>query len=62
MVSKALSNKELLAILACPKDKGPLELSEDGSQLLNTRLNLAYPIEDGTYKLLPESGVPIASS
>lgn len=56
------SNEQLLKILACPKDKGPLELSADGSQLVNPRLNLAYPIEDGTYKLLPESGVPIASS
>lgn len=53
--------EELLQILACPKDKGQLELSEDGSQLINPRLMLAYPIVDGMYKLLPESGVPIES-
>ncbi|MFI9610680.1 Trm112 family protein [Streptomyces sp. NPDC052023] len=53
---------QLLKILACPLDKGPLRLlPPDGSvtsarALYNPRLRLRYPIVDGIPQLLPSSG------
>lgn len=38
---------ELLEILACPEDKGPLMYLEDEDTLYNPRLHKAYPIRDG---------------
>ncbi|MET8060793.1 Trm112 family protein [Streptomyces microflavus] len=46
----------LLAILACPLDKGPLALLTDEEALYNPRLRLSYPILDGIPQLLPSSG------
>ncbi|MFF6910534.1 Trm112 family protein [Streptomyces sp. NPDC012389] len=46
----------LLAILACPLDKGPLSLLADEEALYNPRLRLSYPILDGIPQLLPSSG------
>ncbi|MFJ6609744.1 Trm112 family protein [Streptomyces sp. NPDC091289] len=50
----------LLAILACPLDKGPLSLlpeeEAEGAALYNPRLRLSYPIVDGIPQLLPSSG------
>ncbi|MFI1226620.1 MULTISPECIES: Trm112 family protein [unclassified Streptomyces] len=48
----------LLAILACPLDKGPLSLlaEEEEEALYNPRLRLSYPIVDGIPQLLPSSG------
>jgi uncharacterized protein len=37
----------LLAILACPEDKGPLYYVEDEDILYNPRLHRAYEIRDG---------------
>ena len=37
-------SEELLKILVCPEDKGPLELVEDGKFLLNPRNGYKYPI------------------
>ncbi len=37
---------ELLAILACPQDKGPLWYFEDEALLYNPRLKRSYRIED----------------
>ncbi|MEU7767822.1 Trm112 family protein [Nocardia sp. NPDC049190] len=45
----------LLSLLACPQDKGPLQLvhAADGSTLLyNPRLRRAYPVEGGIPVLL----------
>ena len=44
----------LLAILACPEDKGPLYHLDDEQLLLNPRLNRAYPIRDGIPVMLVE--------
>ncbi|WP_030544211.1 Trm112 family protein [Streptomyces albus] len=49
----------LLKILACPLDKGPLILDEDGGALCNPRLRRRYPIVDGIPRLLPSSGEPL---
>ncbi|AWB83960.1 Trm112 family protein [Corynebacterium liangguodongii] len=43
---------QLLEVLACPQDKGPLDYLEDDDVLVNPRLGLAYPIEDGIPVLL----------
>ena len=37
---------ELLSILACPEDKGPLLYFEDESLLYNPRLHRAYAVKD----------------
>ncbi len=39
-------DKRLLEILVCPVSKAPLELSEDGRELLCRASGLAYPIRD----------------
>ncbi len=38
---------ELLALLACPEDKGPLYYLEDLEVLYNPRLLRAYRVRDG---------------
>ena len=38
---------DLLAILACPQDKGPLYHVEDEAILYNPRLTRAYAVRDG---------------
>lgn len=48
-------DSQLLDILACPQDKGPLE--QDGDYLVNPRLNVAYPIEEGIPVLLIDEAV-----
>ena len=45
---------KLLDILACPRDKGPLTDLEDESVLVNERLGIAYPIEDGIPVMLSD--------
>jgi uncharacterized protein YbaR (Trm112 family) len=47
---------ELLKILVCPEDKGPLELVEDGKFLLNPRNGYKYPIRNGIPVMLIEEG------
>lgn len=47
---------ELLKILVCPEDKGPLELVEGGKFLLNPRNGYKYPIRSGIPVMLIEEG------
>jgi uncharacterized protein YbaR (Trm112 family) len=50
---------ELLAILADPGDKGPVELVTDGAGkewLVNRRNGYRYPVEDGIPIMLLEEG------
>jgi uncharacterized protein YbaR (Trm112 family) len=50
---------ELLAILADPGDKGPVELLTDGTGkewLVNRRNGYRYPVEDGIPIMLLEEG------
>ncbi len=55
----------LLRILACPLDKGPLDLlaADDGGEeaLYNPRLRRRYPIVDGIPQLLPSSGEQVSA-
>ncbi len=47
---------ELLSILVCPEDKGPLTLAEDGKWLINPRNGYRYPIRKGIPVMLIEEG------
>ena len=44
---------DLLAILVCPQDRGPL-IDVDGEFLYNSRLRRAYPVRDGVPILLAD--------
>ena len=47
-------SKELLEVLACPKCKQPVRLTEDGAWLLCEADRLRYPIVDGIPVMLVE--------
>ena len=47
---------ELLKILVCPEDKGPLELVDGGKFLHNPRNGYNYPIRNGIPVMLIEEG------
>ena len=49
---------QLLDILACPKDKGPLEYLKDEQLLVNRRLGIAYRIDEGIPVLLIDEAEP----
>ena len=53
---------QLLDVLACPRDKGPLEYLEDDQVLVNRRLGLAYRIDDDIPVLLIDEAVPWPSA
>ncbi len=47
---------DLLSILVCPEDRGPLSLSDDGKWLVNPRNGYRYPIRKGIPVMLIEEG------
>ena len=47
---------DLLSILVCPEDRGPLTLSDDGKWLVNPRNGYRYPIRKGIPVMLIEEG------
>lgn len=49
---------QLLDILACPQDKGPLEYLSAEQLLVNRRLGVAYRIDDGIPVLLIDEAQP----
>jgi uncharacterized protein YbaR (Trm112 family) len=49
-----LLSPELLSILACPEDKGPLYYLEDLDVLFNPRLQRVYRVRDGIPVMLVE--------
>ena len=55
-------DEELLRILVCPADRGPLVLVDDtNDQLLyNPRLRRAYRIEDGIPVLLVDEAIEVS--
>ena len=55
-------NPDLLAILACPQDKGPLHYLQDENKLYNPRLGWAYQIEDDIPVLLIERAEHLADA
>lgn len=48
---------KLLDILACPRDKGPLEYLEDEQVLVNPRLKIAYCIDEGIPVMLSDEAI-----
>ena len=54
-------DKELLGILVCPADRGPLVLVDDssGQLLYNPRLRRAYRIEDSIPVLLVDEAIEV---
>ncbi len=52
-------SKELLEIIACPKCRGELKLSEDGNFLICENCKIKYPIEDGIPILLIDEAQPL---
>jgi uncharacterized protein YbaR (Trm112 family) len=50
---------ELLELLACPVDKGPLVYDEESESLYNPRLRRAYPVVEGIPHLLADDARPV---
>ena len=53
-----MDNKELLAILACPKCKGPVRLNEEESGVICDSCRLIYEIRDGIPIMLIDEAKP----
>lgn len=51
----------LLAVLACPVDKGPLYYLGDDDGLYNPRLRRCYAIRDGIPVMLPDEAVDVSA-
>jgi uncharacterized protein YbaR (Trm112 family) len=49
----------LLAVLACPEDKGPLYYLGDGDGLYNPRLRRRYEVRDGIPVMLIDEAVAV---
>ena len=54
----SLSN-DLLAILACPEDKGPLYYIEAETMLYNPRLTRSYAVRDGIPVMLVDEATTL---
>lgn len=52
-------NKELLEILACPKCKGDIRLTKDGSGLICDTCKLIYPIKDDIPVMLIDEAISV---
>ena len=52
-------DKELLAILACPKCKADIHLTEKGDGLVCRTCRLMYPIKDDIPVMLIDEAIPI---
>ena len=52
-------SKDLLDILACPKCKGDLVLTEKKDGLICDKCKLLYPIRDGIPVMLIDEAIPI---
>ena len=52
----------LLAILACPEDKGPLWFVESESLLFNPRLQRSYPVIDGIPVMLVQESSTVSDA
>ncbi len=57
---KQAINLDLLEILACPKCKGDLEISEENGSLICRSCQLAYPVKEGIPIMLVDKAIPLA--
>jgi len=53
-------DKDLLAILACPKCKGDIALTDKGDGLTCQACKLMYPIKDDIPVMLIDEAIPLA--
>ena len=53
-------SKDLLDILACPRCKGDIRLSEKGDGLICDRCKLLYPIKDDIPVMLIDEAINIS--
>ncbi len=53
-------DKELLAILACPKCKGDIKLTDKGDGLVCQACRLVYPIKDDIPVMLIDEAAKLA--
>ena len=53
-------NARLLAILACPQDKGPLYFIADEDALYNPRLKRRYDVRDGIPVMLVDESITVS--
>lgn len=56
-MSRMTLDPKLVEILACPRDRGPLDYLEADEVLVNPRLKIAYKIEKGIPVLLSDEAV-----
>ncbi len=52
----------LLAVLACPVDKGPLYYLGDDGGLYNPRLRRRYEVRDGIPVMLPDEAIAVTDA
>jgi uncharacterized protein YbaR (Trm112 family) len=52
-------SKDLLDILACPKCKGDIQLTDSGDGLVCSACRLVYPIKDDIPVMLIEEAAPL---
>ncbi len=52
----------LLAVLACPVDKGPLYYLGDDGGLYNPRLRRRYEVRDGIPVMLPDESIEVPAA
>ena len=52
-------DKELLSILACPKCKGDIRLSQKGDGLICDACRVMYPIKDDIPVMLIDEAIPL---
>lgn len=58
MADKLTLDPQLLEVLACPQDKGPLDYDHEEQLLINPRMGIAYRIDDGIPVLLIDEAQP----
>ncbi|MFM7308757.1 MAG: Trm112 family protein [Actinomycetota bacterium] len=55
-------DERLLAILACPQDKGPLYFISDEDALYNPRLHRRYTVRDGIPVMLIDEATTVSDT
>jgi uncharacterized protein len=55
-------DSRLLAVLACPVDKGPLYYLGDDGGLYNPRLRRRYEVREGIPVMLPDEAIEVAAA
>ena len=62
MTDGSTLDPRLLAVLACPDDKGPLLYLGDAAGLYNPRLQRRYVVRDGIPVMLVDEAEPVSDA